>query len=201
MANKENHKTKQGPTPGLIALLQQMHEPQQKEELTDGGVAVSAMKGALSALPPPHKLVGGTGKSAAHAMEDALEAEWHANRYIPRAPRQSVDTRLNRLEQRYLNELKPKNQVQRVTKMLQAHREKLQAKFSEWDVDGNGEITREELARVMRGLGFEVRPAEIDDFFDEFDPDDSGALDLKEFYNVAYSGGLRRLSGANPTNL
>merc|ERR1712139_374401 len=91
-----------------------------------------------------------------------------------------------------MGELVPKNQVHSLMRVLQSHRERLQDKFAEWDFNGDGEITKVELASVMGSLGLEVRQWEIDDFFDEFD-DGSGALDLKEFYFVAFSGGLRRL--------
>jgi len=181
LVNRENQR------PALLALLEDLHEPQPKvEELTDGGVAVPAMQVALSGLPDSNTLVS-EDTSAALAMEEALEADAARGRYIPRA-RQPVRARLERLEQQFLREINPCNQVERVTMLLQRHRENLQAKFAEWDADGDGQITKAELVGVVESLGLEARQGEIEEFFAEHDPDDSGTLDLKEFYGVAYSG-------------
>ena len=150
------------------------------------------MEAALAALPRSHKLAAEE-TSVTLAMEQALEAAAHARDFVVAKRRPAVATRFSRLEEAYHRELQPANQMRRVTRVLQMHRDKLQAKFAAWDIDGDGEITRGELVAVMESLGFEARQDEIDEFFAEFDPDGSGALDLKEFYGVAYSGGLGRL--------
>lgn len=180
-ANKENKAT-----PGLLSLLQQLQPEETKVELTEGGVPVPSMKAALGALPPGRKLAA-EDASCAVAMEEALMAHAHANDFVANS-RLTVGARLSRLEQRLNRELEPTNEVKRVTRILQLHREKLQHKFAEWDTDGDGQIAREELVKAMLSLGLQVRQGEIDDFFTEFDPDSSGTLDLKEFYGVAYSG-------------
>lgn len=186
--NKENKAT-----PGLLSLLQQLQPEEKKVELTEGGVPVPSMKAALRALPPGRKLAAEDASCAA-AMEEALLAHAHTNDFLPNS-RLPVGARLTRLEQRLNRELEPTNEVKRVTRILQLHREKLQDKFSEWDADGDGQITRGELVGAMLSLGLQVRQGEIDDFFAEFDPDGSGTLDLKEFYGVAYSGATHYSGG------
>ena len=191
-SQKERHEKVKPATPGLVALLQSLQEPS-VEELTEGGTPVSSMEAALAALPRSHKLAAEE-RSTAIAMEQALEAAVNArDPVVVRKRRPGVATRLNRLEEAYQRELQPTNQVQGLTHLLQKHRNMLQAKFAAWDIDGNGELTRFELVAVMESLGLEARDDEIDDFFAEFDPDGSGALDLKEFYGVAFSGGLGNL--------
>ena len=52
--------------------------------------------------------------------------------------------------------------------------------FREWDDDDNGLISRDEFHKAMRELKFDATPDDIDKVFDEWDPDGSGALELKE---------------------
>jgi len=189
LANKENKEVERA-RPDLWAVLQELQP--KAEPLTEGGTPVKAMQTALATLPSSYTLAS-TDTSVAHAMETALEAEAHKGDYVPRKG-QSVAARLDRMEQR-LRRDHYTNNTQRITQLLQRHRERLQAKFAEWDLDGDGVITKRELVQVMGSLGLEAREAEVDEFFEEYDPDGSGALDLREFYGVAYSGG-RRLSVA-----
>ena len=48
--------------------------------------------------------------------------------------------------------------------------------FREWDVDGDGSITRKEFHKAMPLLGFEVPKEEIDGVFDEFDVEGGGSI-------------------------
>lgn len=189
LANRENNANV-----GILELVEQLQQqPEQAENHIGCGVDVSTMQAALAALPSAHKLAGKE-TSVAQALDQALEAEMLcAPDVAPRgaARKLSINSRLQRLEQSYQRQLMPVNQVQRITRELQKHRERLQAKFAEWDLDGDGQITKHELVEVMRSLGLEVFPGEVNAFFAEYDPDGSGALDLKEFYGVAYSGGTR----------
>ena len=41
--------------------------------------------------------------------------------------------------------------------------------FREWDVDGDGEVTKKEFRKAMAVLGFEVSRAVMDEVFDSFD--------------------------------
>merc|ERR1712083_1037057 len=52
--------------------------------------------------------------------------------------------------------------------------------FREWDIDGDGQITRKEFHKAMPMLGLEVPKREIDKVFDEFDPDGSGEISYTE---------------------
>jgi len=59
--------------------------------------------------------------------------------------------------------------------------EGLQMAFRAFDLDGNGKIDREELAQVMKNLGQELTPEEIDAMMKEADTDGDGSIDFEEF--------------------
>ena len=52
--------------------------------------------------------------------------------------------------------------------------------FKAWDDDGNGCVDREEFVNGLQVLGIHAHKAEVDAFFQVFDPDGSGALDFRE---------------------
>ena len=54
--------------------------------------------------------------------------------------------------------------------------------------DNNGRVSREEFHRAMGEMKFNVPPLEIDALFDEWDPDGSGALELKEISKLLRRG-------------
>ena len=47
--------------------------------------------------------------------------------------------------------------------------------FRQWDDDGTGKIEKEEFRRGMKELGLTVGKAQLDELFDMWDPDKSGA--------------------------
>ena len=53
--------------------------------------------------------------------------------------------------------------------------------FSRYDKDGDGTIDNAELGTVMKSLGQDPTPKEIDDMIKEFDTDGNGSLDFDEF--------------------
>jgi Ca2+-binding EF-hand superfamily protein/CRP-like cAMP-binding protein len=53
--------------------------------------------------------------------------------------------------------------------------------FSKFDFDGDGSISRSELARGMNMLGIKLKPSEIDHLMDVCDEDGNGELDFNEF--------------------
>ena len=61
--------------------------------------------------------------------------------------------------------------------------------FREWDIDGDGEISRKEFRSSMKRLGLEVPAKDIDALFDSWDPDGGGTLDFKELQKVLRGGG------------
>ena len=54
---------------------------------------------------------------------------------------------------------------------LRKHAIKVMDLFREWDVDGDGEVTKKEFRKAMAVLGFEVSRAVMDEVFDSFDAD------------------------------
>ena len=61
------------------------------------------------------------------------------------------------------------------------------------DDDQSGTVTRKEFHRAMREMKFEVPKAEIDALFTEWDPDNSGALELKELGRLLRRGSTVKL--------
>ena len=49
-----------------------------------------------------------------------------------------------------------------------------------WDEDGDGDITKAEFRKALRGMGFQARSQDFDAIFDEYDFDHSGSLDSRE---------------------
>ena len=47
--------------------------------------------------------------------------------------------------------------------------------FRQWDDDGTGKIEKKEFRRGMKELGLNVAKAQLDELFDMWDPDKSGA--------------------------
>ena len=57
----------------------------------------------------------------------------------------------------------------------------------EWDVDGDGEISRKEFHEAMPKLGLEVKKEAIDELFDQWDSDGGGSLEFKELQRILRS--------------
>ena len=52
--------------------------------------------------------------------------------------------------------------------------------FREWDGDGDGKVSKQELRRAVAALGFDVPDEDADALFDTFDPDGSGSIEYAE---------------------
>jgi len=52
--------------------------------------------------------------------------------------------------------------------------------FREWDVNGDGEVSKKEFRMAMKVLGLDVPKAELNTLFDSFDADGSGTIDYLE---------------------
>ena len=85
-----------------------------------------------------------------------------------------------------LLKLQPQPGVDVVTQIrhaLGANHGKVIDIFRDLDEDGNGVITRGELARMLPVLGLGVSREEADDFFDSLDTDGSDSIDFHELKN------------------
>jgi len=159
------------------------------EEVTPSGIAHSKMMAAVSTTTCGADSIAQAVNTALVRADQRIQDEELSERPV----RLSVTSALAAMESDFKRELCPArvNHVARVTKMLRKHRERLQAQFAAWDADGDGQISKLELGQAMTMLGLEVNSDEVDAFFDQFDPDQSGTLDMKELYGVAYAGRQR----------
>ena len=66
------------------------------------------------------------------------------------------------------------------TQQLQAFREA----FNQFDKDGDGHITVQELAVVMMGLNIKVTKAELNDIIQQVDTDNNGTIEFNEFFAI-----------------
>merc|ERR1712109_239951 len=60
--------------------------------------------------------------------------------------------------------------------------DEIRGAFQVFDEDGNGFINRQELAAVMKNLGEQMTPEEIQTMLDEADLDGDGQINYEEFY-------------------
>jgi len=56
--------------------------------------------------------------------------------------------------------------------------------FRDWDVDGDGEVSRKEFHKAMPALGLEVPKAAIDELFSQWDASGDGAIGYKELQKI-----------------
>jgi len=61
--------------------------------------------------------------------------------------------------------------------------EKLKAVFRQWDTDGDGIISREELGRIMKELDPSFKQDELEVMFQACDANQDGVIDYSEFIN------------------
>jgi len=57
---------------------------------------------------------------------------------------------------------------------------KISQLFNVWDADGDGAVSKKELKKGLEALNVGISRREMDLFFDHFDPDRSGTLNLRE---------------------
>jgi len=60
----------------------------------------------------------------------------------------------------------------------------LKKSFTEFDTDGDGYISKEELSRVIGQIGKMVKHEELDAMYEIVDKDGNGLLDFKEFIDL-----------------
>lgn len=56
--------------------------------------------------------------------------------------------------------------------------------FNHYDIDGNGNITKEELKKIMSSFEQPLSEAEIDAYFAQFDLNESNGIDFHEFLGI-----------------
>ena len=48
--------------------------------------------------------------------------------------------------------------------------------FLEWDIDNDGNVSKEEFCKSLANLGIVVKPAQLDMWFESFDKDNNGNI-------------------------
>ena len=82
----------------------------------------------------------------------------------------------------------------RLAEVLASKAARVVALFREWDVNGDGGISRAEFRNSIARLGLQVDRAEMDTLFDSWDLDSSGSLEIAELHKI-----LRRRGKVGPT--
>jgi len=65
--------------------------------------------------------------------------------------------------------------------------EKLLAIFKQFDTDGSGRITEQNIVDAMNKLGFQITQVEIEDIMDKHDLHKNGYLSYEEFKEIFFS--------------
>jgi len=65
--------------------------------------------------------------------------------------------------------------------------EKLLAIFKQFDTDGTGQITEQNIVDAMGKLGFKISPKEVEDIMLKHDLSKSGYLTYEEFKEIFFS--------------
>jgi Ca2+-binding EF-hand superfamily protein len=73
---------------------------------------------------------------------------------------------------------------------LQKHAIRVLDLFREWDANGDGQISKDEFQKAMPMLGMDLPVNDINDLFDQYDPDKSGVMEFAELQRM-----LRRQPG------
>lgn len=82
--------------------------------------------------------------------------------------------------------------TEQIAAALRANAGKVMDLFREWDVDGDGQVSKKEFHRAMPALGLEVPKKEVDTLFDSWDKDGGGTLGYAELRKIlAQSPGAR----------
>ncbi|XP_063978886.1 uncharacterized protein LOC135163408 isoform X2 [Diachasmimorpha longicaudata] len=88
---------------------------------------------------------------------------------------------------------------ERMPSISKAQMKEFEEAFNLFDKDRDGSITKEELGRVMRGLGQFARTEELRTMLEEIDTDGDGNVSLVEFVKIVSNIG--NASAAQQTNL
>lgn len=76
------------------------------------------------------------------------------------------------------------NQPRKITAITKSQMREFKEAFNLFDKDGDGNITKEELGRVMRSLGQFARAEELNTMLQEIDIDGDGTVSFEEFVEI-----------------
>lgn len=115
-----------------------------------------------------------------------IKPEQEIEKPLPEGAENEAEDRLE--EQPYEEEEpKPKKKSRRKKKRRELTKEQIEVledAFNLFDKDGNHEIDKYELKEIMRALGFNPTPDEVDQMIKEVDEDGSGKIELDEFIHM-----------------
>eukprot|EP01112_Ceratiomyxa_fruticulosa_P008187 TRINITY_DN2115_c0_g1_i3.p1 TRINITY_DN2115_c0_g1~~TRINITY_DN2115_c0_g1_i3.p1 ORF type:complete len:161 (-),score=45.72 TRINITY_DN2115_c0_g1_i3:54-536(-) len=80
-----------------------------------------------------------------------------------------------------MSEDEEKENIQSTLNLTEDQYKELKAAFALFDEDGDGGITKVEIAKVMQSLGLNPEESEIEAMIREFDEDGNGEIDFAEF--------------------
>ena len=85
----------------------------------------------------------------------------------------------------------PEAILQKIKATLDANHARVTDLFREWDVSGDGRVSKAEMRKALKLVGHEVTAEEVSELFSRLDRDDSGEIEYKELHAA-----LRRIPAA-----
>lgn len=75
--------------------------------------------------------------------------------------------------------------IQRLRDKLTSQAARVLDLFRQWDVDGDGQVSKKEFRKAMPDLGFtDSSPEVVDALFDKFDNDGEGEISFRELHKM-----------------
>lgn len=100
-----------------------------------------------------------------------------------------LSSRLQKVDQRYRYE---QTLIQRMVKRLKKSNVSVVKAFEKFDTDGDGYITRAEMANAIQMIGFDdMSIKDVDILIDSMDTDKNGLIEYKEFHFMLMRSGLK----------
>ncbi|XP_043266504.1 probable calcium-binding protein CML22 [Venturia canescens] len=138
-----------------------------------------------------------TATTAAHLPSTPIFSSTSGSSTSPGETRLTASILFDLPEPRASSAADPADKMPAITK---AQMKEFEDAFNLFDKDRDGSITKEELGRVMRGLGQFARMEELRTMLEEIDTDGDGNVSLVEFVKIVSNIGSAS-SAAAPTDL
>jgi Ca2+-binding EF-hand superfamily protein len=157
----------------------------------DGAVSIEELQMALAAVGVPH--VQQTLDRLFHELDadknssiDFQELNLALNKHVPASlPSNQICLQVPQRKEGKRERGGTERQALKMLKIaLQSKLDKVALMFGEWDLDGNGVISKREMNRALAALCIPIEPVAVDMLFEELDMDESGGIDFNEMHKL-----------------